>query len=245
MKEGLYEDHENREQILELCLFDHLLDDAPMTLKDYVAAMNEQQNEIFYLTGDADQSLKDHPHVEGFAAKKIDVLLLKDAVDEFCLPMVGGYAGKEFQSVTRGQIDLEKFAKVIAPKTPDKKEDISFVKDVKTILGDRIKDVRLSNRLTKSAVCLVADNDDMDLRMSRLLEGTRHIPNALPRILEVNPNHPLLQKAIAYHQEKGQDKMIENLAMILLDQARIMEGEKLDDPAAFAQRFNEVLSQSF
>jgi molecular chaperone HtpG len=254
LKEGLYEDFENREQLLKLSRFRGMSGDALLSLDDYAGRMKEGQEAIYYITGDDREALKRSPQLEGFRAKGVEVLLLTDPVDEFWLPVIGEYGGKKFKSVTRGGADL---SKVEAAKEEEKQaekapEDAlgSLVKAFRAALGDAVKDVRASERLTDSPVCLVADEGDMDMHLERLLKQHRQLDASATRILEVNPSHPLIRRLAERAEaagdgaaEEGVSGGLDDAAWLLLDQARIVEGEQLPDPAAFARRLSSVMEK--
>lgn len=261
LKEGLYEDQGQREPILKLCRFATSGGDQTVALADYVARMPEGQDAIYYISGDDADLLRRSPQLEGFKAKGVEVLLLTDPVDEFWIPTVGDFEGKPFRSVTRGGVDLGKI------KTQDKAADAETESDkgegedtgadagtdalvayLKLALKDAVKDVRTSERLTDSAVCLVADEGDLDIHLERLLKQHRQIDRDSKRILEVNPRHALIRSLAHALEAKGgkpDAKPIEDAAWLLLDQARILEGERVSDPAAFARRLTALVARGF
>jgi molecular chaperone HtpG len=213
--------------------------------------MAEGQQAIYFLSGDELERLKQSPQLEGYTAKGIEVLFLTDPVDDFWLSMTPEFEGKPFKSVTRGSADLESLKKEEGEE--DKKEEAgtpegfdALAAFVKLSLGDKVKDVRASKRLTTSPVCLVADEGDMDLHLERLLRQHQQLQQESKRILELNPDHPLIQalsSRCAQSEASGASKEVEEAAWLLLDQARILEGEALPDPAAFARRLNEAMTR--
>jgi molecular chaperone HtpG len=251
LKEGLYEDHENREILLELARFNSTGADGLVSLADYVERMNEGQQEIFYITGDDPETLKSSPQIEGFKSRGIDVLLLTDPVDEFWLSMVGLYNEKQFKSVTSGDINLGDIkSSDDAEETKDKPQagdDAEIAKLIlafKEELGDAVKDVRASDRLTDSAVCLVAGEGDMDLHLERMLKSQGHMDvQTSTRILEINSTHDLIKQISKLTDDLAKKEDIQNMAHLLLDQARIIEGEAVSDPAAFSKRLNAALAK--
>jgi molecular chaperone HtpG len=176
------------------------------------------------------------------------VLLLTDGVDEFWVPAVGEYDGKGFKSVTRGGADLDAIkgdAKADEKKPEPAAAGIdNLIALMKLTLKDAVKDVRVSQRLTDSAVCLVADDGDMDMRLARLLQQHKRIDALAPRVLEINGTHPVIA-ALAKAVSSGKGDAVADAAWLLLDQARIQEGETLSDPTAFAKRLGEVLGKAF
>lgn len=247
LKEGLYEDAGQREALLELARFRSTASEDWTTLAAYVERMREGQEAIYYIAGEEGAALAGSPHLEGFRARKVEVLLLQDPVDDFWVPAVGEYDGKQFVSVSRGGIDLGAIplAEDEAPKEEDEPEaDIaSLVALFKVTLGEAVKDVRGSEALTESAVRLVADEGDMDLHLERMLRRHGQIDGgASRRVLELNPRHRLVQ-GLARSMAAGEDRAAQ-LAPLLLDQARIAEGETPEDPAAFARRLADALADS-
>ncbi len=197
------------------------------------------------------------PHLEGFEAKGIEVLLLSDPVDEFWIPAIGAFKDKPFKSVTRGGVDLSGFAATdegedAKPKpeaaTPGTDALVAFLK---LALKDAVKDVRRSERLTDSPVCLIADEGDMDMHLERLLKQHRQIDTASKRVLEINPKHNLIRGLSERLETKGAaadgdaNAALEDVAWLLLDQARILEGEAVPDPAAFARRLTAIVERGF
>jgi molecular chaperone HtpG len=248
LKEGLYEEPEQRETLLKLARFRSTNGDALVSLADYVGRMKEGQTSIYYLTGDSLEAAARSPQLEGYRAKGIEVLLLTDGVDEFWVPAVGEYDGKSFKSVTRGGADLDAIKG--DAKTDEKKPEPAaagidnLIALMKLTLKDAVKDVRVSQRLTDSAVCLVADEGDMDMRLARLLQQHKRIDALAPRVLEINGRHPVIS-ALAKSVSSDRGEAVADASWLLLDQARIQEGETLSDPTAFAKRLGEVLGRAF
>ena len=261
LKEGLYEDESQRETLIELARFASTRDGGTVGLADYVARMPEGQDAIYYISGQDVETLRKSPQIEGFAAKGVEVLLMSDPVDEFWLPVVREYQGKAFKSVTRGGAELDKIADV-AKDGEAAAEDAdaagpgtdALIAFVKLALKDEVKDVRASERLTDSPVCLVADEGDMDMHLERLLKQHHQIDQASRRILEINPRHALIRRLVAELGTRGagasdgadgEASPLEEAARLLLDQARILEGEPLPDPSAFARRLSRLVARGF
>lgn len=248
LKEGIYEDSENRETLLSLARFRSTHGDAPVSLADYAGRMKDGQTAIYYLTAESVEAASRSPQLEGYRAKGVEVLLLTDGIDEFWIPAVNEFQGKSFKSVTRGGADLD------AVKGDDKSEEKkaepaaagidNLLALMKLALKDAVKDVRLSQRLTDSAVCLVADEGDLDMRLARLLQQHKRLDALAPRVLEINGTHPLIA-SLAAAVSSGKAEAVTSAAWLLLDQARIQEGEALSDPAAFAKRLDEMMTQAF
>ena len=241
LKEGLYEEPAHRDTLLKLARFRSTRDGEWTSLADYVARMRPGQEAIHYISGGEIDALRRSPHLEGFAAKGVEVLLLPDAIDDFWIPSVGAYEGKSFRSVTRGAADLDKI-EADPEKTPEEKPEASdlgaLIAAFKTQLGDSVKDVRSSDRLTESPVCLVADEGGMDIHMERMLKMHGQNVPPTPRILELNPRHSLIRKLAG----EADSPRTADMAHLLLDQARIIEGEPLPDPAAFSRRLSALLA---
>jgi molecular chaperone HtpG len=247
LKEGLYEDHDHQETLLKLARFRTTASDTPISLEAYVGRMKDGQDAIYTISGEDPKQLQSSPQLEGYRAKGVEVLLLTDPIDEFWVPMVHKFGDKPFRSVTRGAADLSKIAdapdtKPVEEKLPDG-EIAKLIALFKLTLGDEIKDVRESNRLTDSAVCLVADEGDMDMRLEKLLRQHKQLDKVSPRVLELNPRHPVIRALIGRVAEPGASDALADAARLLLDQARILEGELLPDPRAFARRLDGVLTK--
>ncbi len=247
LKEGLYEDPGNRERLFGLARFSSTHADGLHSLADYVGRMKEGQDAIYYIAGEDPAILAASPQLEGFKTRGVEVLLLADPVDEFWVAQVGGYQGKAFKSVTRGAADLSKIT------AADKKEEEAKPKDdtdlapllavFRLALSDAVKDVRASERLTDSPVCLVADDSDLDIHLERMLRQHKQINQASKRILEINPTHPLVKRLASAVGKEGAVEAINEAAFLLLDQARLLEGEPLPDVPAFARRMTAMLGR--
>ena len=246
LKEGLYEDRDHRDELLGLARFRSTTRDGLVSLDDYVAAMKPGQDAIYTIHGDNLDVVKKSPQLEGFRARGVEVLLMTDPIDEFWVPTIGLYKEKPFKSATRGGADLDKMplsegAEETPPEPPAKLA--SLIAIFKLALGESVKDVRSSARLTDSAVCLVADEGDMDMHLERLLKQHRQLDTASRRILELNPRHTLIERLAASVGEPGASDQLSEFAWLLLDQARIVEGEQLPDPPAFARRLAALLER--
>jgi molecular chaperone HtpG len=247
LKEGLYEDREHQDELLSLTRFRSTSRDGLVSLDEYIAAMRPGQDAIYTIHGDSLDVLKRSPQLEGFRARGVEVLLMTDPIDEFWVPAIGKYKEKAFKSATRGGVDLGKITppeehEEKAPSDPPAKF-ASLIAIFKLALGDAVKDVRSSDRLTDSAVCLVADEGDMDMHLERLLKQHRQLDTASKRILELNPRHKLIERLAATVGEAGASDQLSEFAWLLLDQARIVEGEQLPDPPAFARRLAILLER--
>jgi molecular chaperone HtpG len=247
LKEGLYEARERHDDLLPLCRFRTTHGDGWYSLDDIVARMKPDQEAIYTITGDDLDKLKRSPQLEGFVAKGIEVMLLTDAIDDFWLNAVDDYQGKKFRSVTEAGSDLSKLA---GEETPEAQKDKAPEGDLSTLiaglklaLGDQVQDVRSSNRLTESAVCLVAGEGQMSMHLEKMLRLHGQMTNEQQKVLEINPGHSLIKALAATVAAKGTEAGIEDMAFLLLDQARILEGEMPKDPKAFAKRLGDAMTK--
>jgi len=250
LKEGLYEDQERRDELLELVRFRSTAGSELVSLKDYVDRMKEGQEAVYYITGDDIETLENSPQLEGYRARGVEVLLLSDPVDDFWLSAVFEYDGHALTSTTRGTTDLSNIGEE-PEQVKSEKEETAKDSDVATLialvkqtLGESVKDVRTSDRLTDSAVCLVADEGDMDMRLERMLKAHKQLDTQSVRILEINPRHTLIKNMATAATKGGAADDLADLAHLLLDQARIIEGEALPDTAAFSRRMALVMSKA-
>ena len=245
LKEGLYEDFERREALLGLARFKSTTSgDGWRSLKDYVAQLKENQTDIYYATGSDLDRLSTSPQLEGFRARGIEVLLLPDQVDNFWTTMGVDYEGKPFKSVTQGGADLGLIPLAEGedkPTEPENEAVADFLAFAKTTLADAVSDVRASDRLTTSAVCLVAPESGMDRQLEKLLASAGQLPTAALPVLEINPRHVLIQKLAPSDDADG---LKSDLAHLLLDQARIADGEQPTDARAFSDRLDRLMSRA-
>lgn len=249
LKEGLYEVGAHREKILELALFNTTHDDDFTSLDDYAARMKEGQKEIYYLQGDNLEAMRKSPQLEAFLDKGIEVLLLDHVIDSFWVPAMASYKEIAFKSITQDGLDLSAFdtdnTEEAETEHNDKTDEDfgALLEAMKEVLKGRVKDVKLSSRLSRSPVCLVADQQDADLAMEKLLKQHQNASAAGLRILEVNPNHLLLQKLKSRFEADKENPYISDATHMLYDQARMIEGEFPYDIAAFTERLNSFLMQ--
>ena len=240
LKEGIGEDAANKERIAKLLRFasTHNESDAQTTsFADYIGRMKEGQTKIYYVTGENYHAAKNSPHLEIFRKKGVEVLLLTDRVDEWMLSFLQDFDGKELASVAKGGLDLGSLENEAEKKQHEETETQfkDLVEKMKTSLADKAKDVRVSFRLTDSPTCLVADEDELSGNLVRMLKAAgQAAPDAKP-ILEINPDHPLVQR-LKYEEAKFDD-----WANILFDQALLAEGGALTDPSGFVKRLNDML----
>jgi molecular chaperone HtpG len=239
LKEGLTRDWSNREKIADLLLFESANTEPGKftTLAEYVEKMPEEQTEIYYLIGDEIEPLRRSPYLEAFKAKGQDVLLLADPVDEFALPQLGEYKGKQLRAADRGP----------APTAEEIPADVTekftgLLSAVKAAVPEAA-DVRLTKRLTASAACLVADGAATSAHMERLLERFGRGEGKSKRVLELNPDHPAVQAARELQFQKADDPRVATYARLFFEQAVIAEGSKVADPTALAARVNELIAR--
>jgi molecular chaperone HtpG len=242
LKEGIYEDWDRREQLLKLARFQTTaVDAATRTIGDYVADMKEGQSSIYYINGSSIDQLRSSPHLEGFRAKGIEVLLLSDPVDSFWPGNISEFEGKPLKSVTQGLADLDEVSGMDgtgAPKHEAPANVAAFIDLARSVLVDELADVRVSGRLTESAVCLVASEHGPDRQLEKILQGAGRLQTASKPILEINAQNEVVQR-IASIEDRV---FLEDAAWLLLDQARILDGDKPSDPRAFAQRQARLFS---
>ena len=243
LKEGLYEDYENREDLLKLARFRSTAVDGYTSLDGYLSRMKEGQEAIFTIVGDNADKLLKSPQLEGFKAHGVEVLVMTDPVDEFWPGSVGQFKDKPFKSVTRGSDDLAKIkdGETESVEEPARASE-GLLAMMKEVLGETVKDVRASARLTDSAVCLVAGEGDVDIHLERLLKQHNQFDQIVKRVLEVNPRHPLIV-ALGRKAEIGDTADVEEITWLLLDQARIAEGDAVLDPTAFARRLSDLATR--
>jgi molecular chaperone HtpG len=242
LKEGPAEDHANREKVLKLLRFASThsgTSEQNVGLDDYIARMQEGQSKIYYVVADSFNAAKSSPHLEIFRKKGIEVLLLTDRIDEWMMSHLFDFDGKSFQDVSKGELDLGEVEneEEKAAQEETAKELEGLVARLKTQLGDRVSDVRITHRLTDSPACVVLGSYDMGAQMRRIMEAAgQPVPEVKP-VFEVNPVHPLIQKL---DQEVDEDRFGE-LSLVIFDQAGLAAGGQLDDPAAYVARLNKLL----
>lgn len=246
IKEGIYEDFERQDQLLEIARFRSTKSEA-ISLKDYVANLRENQTAIYYLTGEDAKKVQSSPQLEGYRARDIEVLLLTDPIDSFWVRTVQGYDGKPLKSIAQGAADLDLIALKDQPDKPkaDDGDMAALIAVMKLALGDQVKNVRVSKRLADSAVCLVNESD-MDRTLEKLLSRQKDsgVGVSAP-VLEINATHGLIIALAKAAQNDVKAPFLEDAAHVLLGQAYILEGELLNDPADFAKRLTKVMAQVF
>ena len=249
LKEGLYEDAERKEALLDLCRFSTNENENIISLSEYLEKMPETQKDIYYISSETSAQALASPHLEGFKSKNIPVLIMTDAIDQFWLPMVGSFKEKKFTSITQGQINLDELDekdKVKNTENKDQKEKqdkefVDLIAQMKIVLGDQVKDIRLSSKLTDSPVCLVADDGDMDIAMEQLMAQRDTNYQGAPRILEINGDHSLIKNMKSLLSKKENNDLVSDAGTLLFEQARLMEGKMPSDPAQFSKIMNQFL----
>ncbi|MFT4183174.1 MAG: molecular chaperone HtpG [Rhizobium sp.] len=246
IKEGIYEDFERRSQLMALSRFRTTVSgDGYRSLSDYVKDMKEGQQSIYYLAGNSLEQLNASPQLEGFRARGIEVLLLTDSVDSFWVTNAPEFEGKALKSITQGSADLAQFAKPEQDKEAAKEEAPAevqaFIDFAREKLADQVSDVRASDRLIESAVCLVAPEQGYDRQLEKILQGAGRLQSGAKPILEINGDHPVV-KAIAARGD--QPSLRDDAAFLLLDQARVLDGDKPADPRAFAERLARLMEKA-
>jgi molecular chaperone HtpG len=246
LKEGPSEDHENKEKIAELLLFQSSHHEEKLSpLADYVSRMKEGQEAIYYLTGASRAAIESSPHLEAFRAKGIEVVYLTDAVDELVVESLAEYQGKKLKSAGKGTVDLG-----TAEEKQEKKKELDektrayqgLLEWIQKALDDRIKEVRLSARLTASPACLVGAEHDFSPRLEQLLKRDTDRPRQR-RILELNPDHEIVKRLERMVESDAASQKAVEYAELLYGYAVLAEGSELPDPAAFARRIAELMSR--
>ena len=240
MKEGIIEDFANRELLSKLLRFTTTSSDSEkqtVSLADYVARMKEGQDKIYYITASSYNAAKHSPHLEIFNKKGIEALLLSDRIDEWLTGHLSEFEGKKLQSISKGKIDLGEDKEEAEEVKEQEKSLAPMLKQIKEVLGARVKDVQLTHRLTDSPACVVADEHDMGFEMQRILQAAgQKLPDTKP-IFEINPEHALIKRL----HETQDDARFAEWTLVLFEQALLAEGAQLDNPADFVGRVNRLL----
>lgn len=249
VKEGLYDAAEHRDDIFKICRFFSTNANRRLTgLDDYVSRMKEGQEEIYYILGEKLETLEKSPQLEGFKSRGLEVLFFNDTIDSFWLQMAGTFKGKKFTSITKGSIDLDRFEQKAGDKPEAEKQDEVSVASLLSVLSDElkgdVKQVRISNRLTDSPVCLIADEQGVDMHMERILKTQqKYEPVDNKKILEINERHALIRKLAGLAEANKDAPALKDAARLLYDQACIIQGEPVNDPSSFARRMAEFMQR--
>jgi molecular chaperone HtpG len=242
LKEGPAEDFGNQEKIAGLLQFTTTVSDSDAQdqgLKDYVSRMNDAQEKIYYLVADSLNAARNSPHLEIFRKKGLEVILMHERIDEWLMGYLQEFDGKQFQDITRGELDL---GKLEDEQEKDRKKETDkqlegLLERASKVLGERVQEVRLTHRLTDSAACLAMGEHDLGEQMRKIMEASgQAVPESKP-IFELNPDHPLVEKL----DQEADELRFEDLISILLDQACLSQGRQLDDPGAYSKRLNKLL----
>jgi molecular chaperone HtpG len=219
--------------------------DGLVSFDDYIERMIDGQEHIYYISAPTIEAARNSPQLEAFRAKGVEVLFMTDTVDEFWIPMQQDYKQKKLKSVTRGDADLSavKGAQEDAPQQDTVADNDQLVARLRDILAGEVKDVKLSTRLVDSPVCLVAPENDLDMHMQRVLKRTQGYDGAHQHILEINPKHLLIARLREMVANADNSDTVRDTALLLLDQARILEGEPLANPAEFVKRMSAALQK--
>ena len=240
LKEGLYQDFANRDALLELVRFRTTAHDGLTSLKEYAERMQEDQKAIYYITGERGANLRHSPLLEVYRAQEIEVLLMDDEIDGFVIPTIDKFEDRELKSVNRS--DTADDLKTAASKAQEKELD-PLLKRIAEVLGDAVKEVKASARLTDSPSCIVADANDPTVSMQSVLRALGQEAERFQPVLEVNPSHPIVTKLDALLKQ-GEDDVVTDTSHLLLEQALLIEGAQLADPVAFAGRLNRSLERA-
>ncbi len=244
LKEGIYEDFEKKDSILEISLFKNSKSKKLITLNEYIESMGKKQKDIYFMTGDSYENIINNPSLEGYKSRDINVLILDDPVDSFWTSSTPSYQEKSFKSVTRGMDDLNK---IDGEKKDDKNEKSvePLINLLKEKLKEKVKDVRVSSRLTDSPVCLVSDEGAMDPQLEKILQQHNQLNQGLSlKVLEINPQHKLIKKLAKMSKDKASISEVENISILLYEQTKILDGEKPSDPVEFSKKLIETITTS-
>ena len=246
LKEGLFRSPEQNTTLLDLVLLPSTNSEELTSLEDYIKRMPEGQDAIYYITGENRAVMENSPHLEAFKAKGYEVLLLSDAVDAFWVEMVDNYKEKTFKSVLRSDVSAENEdeKKAKEEKLNERKKDLaSLLSWMGSSLSEQVKEVRLSSRLTSSPACLVADGDAPSPAMEKMMKAMGHEMPPVKRVLELNAEHPLVEKLRELYEERHDDPELKNVVEVLYGQALISEGGELSDPGKFARNLTDILTK--
>ena len=259
LKEGLCESTDYRDKILEICRFETSKSNGKLiSISDYLERLKSNQDKIYFLTGESVEKIKSSPQLEIFLEKDVEVLYLIDAVDEFWVTVMLPYQEKEFQSINRHDVDLEDIDKAKKREKDDEEEsrkdkkaadkDVTnsefdgLVKYFKEILGEKVKDVRISKKLTGSPVCLAVDSGSMDIRLERFLLEQKQIQSASAKVLEINPKNEIVKSLNSNYSDSKKKTKTDDAIKTLFDLACVIEDESIKDVADFSRRVQNLMS---
>ncbi|HAJ78925.1 MAG TPA: molecular chaperone HtpG [Fibrobacteres bacterium] len=245
IKEGLHSDSENKEKLLQLIRFQSSMgdtDDDVTSLKQYVGRMREGQKYIYYISGDNRSIIEKSPHIEIFREKSIEVLYMVDTVDEWIIPDIYNFEGKELRSIAKGDLDLGDLGKDEKKEKEEAQSEFKKLSErIKNLLSDSVKDVRVTTRLKDSACCLVADEHDMGSYMEKMMKAMGQEFTPAKPVLELNARHPVIVNLKALYEKDAKSSLLDEWAKLLFDQAHIAEGHAIKDPQAYLKRVNDLL----
>ena len=241
LKEGLYQDFANREALLELVRFRTTAHDDLTSLKEYVGRMQAEQQAIYYITGERGANLRHSPLLEMYRKQSLEVLLMDDEIDAFVIPTIGKYQEHELKSVNRSDT-ADDLKTDVSNERAQKMEPL--LKRIKQVLGDQVKEVKASARLSDSPSCIVADENDPTVSMQSVLRALGQEAHQFQPVLEINPGHAIVAKLEALVENGAEDRLLEDASRLLLEQALLIEGAQLADPVAFAGRLNRSLERA-
>jgi molecular chaperone HtpG len=246
LKEGVHFDHANKDKLQDLLLFESSRTDAGkfVSLKEYVERMPEGQKEIYYITGISRSAVENSPHLEVFRKKEFEVLFMTDPVDEWVVQALTEYDGKHLKAVDRGDLELdseEEKKEKEAKKEEAKKQYQGVLDFIKENLKDKVKEVRLSSRLTDSACCLVADEYGLNANMEKILKAMNQEVPESKRVLELNPDHPVMQVLTDIYEKDRENPRLVDYCGLLYDQALLTEGSPIPDPLRFTRLVAELM----
>ena len=246
IKEGIYEDFDKKDSILEISLFKQSASKKLVTLDEYIEKMPKKQSDIYFMTGDDYNNILNNPSLEGYKSRNINVLILDDPVDSFWTSSTPQFKEKSFKSVTKGLDDLGKIdGKKKDDTSKDNKSVDPLVAVLKEQLKDKVKDVRISSRLTDSAVCLIGDENAMDPQLEKILQQHNQLNQEMSmKILEINPDHKLIKKLSKMVKQKDGISDIKRIALMLFEQSKILDGEKPADPVNFSKNVVDTIYSS-
>jgi molecular chaperone HtpG len=248
LKEGIHVDFENREKLQELLLFQTSKTDAGayISLAEYVERMPDSQADIYYITAEDRQAADNSPHLEAFRSHDFEVLYMTDPIDEWVVQSLTAYKEKSLKSIAKGDIDLDtdegKEDREKARKEAEEKHK-DLVAKIKEILGDKVKEVRLSQRLTKSACCLVADEFSLGIQMEKIMKAMNQDVPPTKRILEINPGHPVVEVMQSIFDKQPDSDQIADYTELLYDQALLTAQLPVEDPLRFTRRISDLMAE--
>lgn len=248
MKEGLYDEHAYRDSLCKVVRFYSNMVEGLVTFDEYIERMKPRQENIYYITAPDIDTARNSPQLEAFRAKGIEVLFMLDAIDEFWIPMQNDYKQKKLKSVTRGSSELDMFSPANDESVEGNGEELkrkeeTLINRMKLVLDDEVKEVRISDRLVESPVCLVVEEGEVDIRMQRMLKRSQAYEAKYKPILEINKNHPIIKKLEDMVAGNVNEDLVKDTTLLLFDQAKIIEGEPLKNPSEFMRRMSRAVEK--